>query len=301
MRRPRFFMRALFAVAAASCHRTPSGAIQIGTISVSDANVAGNPELGLQADQVRKAAARALEDTRRFAVREGAAARVRVEIESARRVTAPSLNGPDRELADVELSMELTAPNAQGDWERAVSEGSGRAATGAESGPDPEARLAAFGTALRLGIAWQLDARKKSDDDLVADLSSLDPRVRDYAIRALADRRSPAAVPHLLARLQDDDPAIVLRAVGALVAIGDRRAVEPLIELTRKRPPHIATQVLYALASLGGPTAEAYLFTLESGASDEDIRRAAADALSELRRKRDEASARAPGRSGAHP
>jgi HEAT repeat protein len=189
-----------------------------------------------------------------------------------------------------------------------VSEGSGRAATGAESGPDPEARLAAFRTALRFalddasrGIAWQLDARKKSDDDLVADLSSLDPRVRDYAIRALADRRSPAAVPHLLARLDDDDPAIVLRAVGALVAIGDRRAVEPLIDLTRKRPPHVATQVLYALASLGGPTAEAYLFTLESGAADEDIRRAASDALSELRRKRDEASARAPGRNGAHP
>jgi HEAT repeats len=301
-------MAALLAAAIAACHRAPSGAVRIGSIAVSDANVSGNPELGLQADQVRKLTVRALEDTRRFAVREGASARIRLEIESARRVTAPSLNGPDRELADVELSMELTAPNAQGDWERAVSEGSGRAATGAESGPDPEARLSAFGTALRFalddasrGIAWQLDARKKTDDDLVADLSSLDPRVRDYAIRALADRRSPAAVPHLLARLQDDDPTIVLRAVGALVAIGDRRAVEPLIDLTRKRPPHVATQVLYALASLGGPTAEAYLFTLESGATDEDIRRAASDALAELRRKRDDASARAPGRNGAHP
>ena len=45
---------------------------------------------------------------------------------------------------------------------------------------------------------------------------------------------------------------VALRAVGALVAIGDRRAVEPLIEMTRKRPPQLVAQVLYALASLGG-------------------------------------------------
>jgi hypothetical protein len=286
----------------------PSGAVGVGSLSISDANVAGNPELGLSADQIRRFATRALEQTRRFAVRTGAPARVRLEIEAARRVTAPSMNGPDRELADVQLSIELNAPAAQGDWERSVSEGAGRAPTGAESGPDPAARLAAFEAALRMalddasrGLAWQLDAHKKSDGELVTDLSSIDPRVRDYAIRALADRRSPAAVPHLLARLQDDDPAVALRAVGALVAIGDRRAVEPLIDLTRRRPPHVATQVLYALASLGGPTAEAYLFTLESGASDEDVRRAASDALAELRRKRDDATARATARPGAHP
>jgi len=80
--------------------------------------------------------------------------------------------------------------------------------------------------------------------------------------------------------------------VGALVAIGDRRAVDPLIEMTRKRPPQVVTQVLYALASLGGPTAEAFLYTLESGATDDEVRRAATDALAELRRKRDESSAR---------
>jgi hypothetical protein len=308
MRFPLASILGLCAAAMGSCNRAPSGAIAVGSISVSDINVAGNPELGLSAEQVRRATARALEQTRRFAVRGGAPARVRLEIEAARRVTAPSMNGPDRELADVALSIELNSPTSQGDWERSVSEGAGRAPTGAENGPDPAARLAAFEGALRIaledasrGLAWQLDAHKKSEAELVTDLSAIDPRVRDYAIRALADRRSPAAVPHLLARLQDDDPAVALRAVGALVAIGDRRAVEPLIDLTRRRPPHVATQVLYALASLGGPTAEAYLFTLESGASDEDVRRAASDALAELRRKRDDATARATARPGAHP
>jgi hypothetical protein len=62
--------------------------------------------------------------------------------------------------------------------------------------------------------------------------------------------------------------------------------------MTRKRPPQLVAQVLYALASLGGPTAEAFLYTLESGAPDDEVRHAATDALTELRRKREEASAR---------
>jgi len=88
--------------------------------------------------------------------------------------------------------------------------------------------------------------------------------------------------------------------VGALVAIGDRRAVEPLIEMTRKRPPQLVAQVLYALASLGGPTAEAFLYTLESGAPDDEVRHAATDALAELRRKREEASDHHPPRPRSH-
>jgi len=109
-------------------------------------------------------------------------------------------------------------------------------------------------------------------------------------------------VPQLIARLEDDNPAVALRAVGALVAIGDRRAVEPLIEMTRKRPPQLVAQVLYALASLGGPTAEAFLYTLESGSPDDEVRRAATEALVELRRKRDDASAHdvRPQRSRPH-
>src|SRR5207253_2219317 len=146
--------------AALSCNRLPPGAVAVGTLSVSDGNLARVPELGMPADQVRKEMKAALERTRR-----------------------------------------------------------------------------------------------RTDDELPRGLADVDSRVRDYAIRALADRRSPAVVPQLIARLEDDNPAVALRAVGALVAIGDRRAVEPLIEMTRKRPPQLVAQVLYALASLGGPTA----------------------------------------------
>jgi HEAT repeat protein len=99
-------------------------------------------------------------------------------------------------------------------------------------------------------------------------------------------------VPSLIARLNDDKQVVVLRAIGALVAIGDRRAVRPLIELTRKRPPQIVSQILYALGSLGGPEAESFLYTLESGAAEEEVRRAAAEAFADLRRKQTEAAHR---------
>src|SRR5216683_38727 len=239
--------RVLAACAAAlSCNRLPPGAVAVGTLSVSESNLARVPELAIPAEQVRKEMKSALERTRHFA----------------------------------------------------VSEGAGHAASAADAGTEAAVRLAAFEGALRgalddaaRGLAWQLESRRKTDDELSRDLGDGDPRVRDYAIRALADRRSPAVVPQLIARLEDDNPAVALRAVGALVAIGDRRAVEPLIEMTRKRPPQLVAQVLYALASLGGPTAEAFLYTLESGSPDDEVRHAATEALAELRRKRDESSA----------
>src|SRR5438132_3270910 len=279
--------------AALSCNRLPPGSLAVGTLSVSEGNLARVSELAIPPEQVRREMRAALERTRHFAVREGATARVRLEVESARR-----LAGPEREAADVQLVLELSAASPEGELERTVSEGAGRATTGVDAGSEAAARTAAFEIALRTalddaarGLAWQLESRRKTDDELARDLGDADPRVRDYAIRALADRRSPAVVPQLIARLEDDNPAVALRAVGALVAIGDRRAVEPLIEMTRKRPPQLVAQVLYALASLGGPTAEAFLYTLESGAPDDEVRRAATEALAELRRKRDEASA----------
>jgi hypothetical protein len=279
--------------AALSCNRLPPGAVAVGTLAVSDGNLARVPELAMPAEQVRKEMKASLERTRHFALREGATGRVRLEVESARR-----LSGEEGAVADVQLVLELTATSPEGDLERTVSEGAGRAASAPDAGTEAALKVLAFDGALRgalddaaRGLAWQLESRRKTDDELSRDLGDADPRVRDYAIRALADRRSPAVVPQLIARLEDDNPAVALRAVGALVAIGDRRAVEPLIEMTRKRPPQLVAQVLYALASLGGPTAEAFLYTLESGAPDDEVRHAATDALAELRRKRDEASA----------
>jgi hypothetical protein len=276
----------------AGCSRLPGGA-PVEALTVSEANLAGNPELGLSSEQAQRAAVAGLEGTRKFSLQKRGA-RVRLEVEHARRLPAPA---PAREQAEVMVSLELL-PDGEG--ERLLSEGLARRPMG-EGTLDAEAREAAFGAALEgavgeaaLALNYQLEARKKPDAELIVDLGSTDARLRDYAVRVLADRRNPAAVPSLILRLSDDSPLIVQRAIGALVTIGDRRAVRPLIELSRKKPPQIVAQILYGLGSLGGAEAESFLYTLESGASDEEVRRAAAEAFADLRRKQSEAAARDP-------
>ncbi len=127
---------------------------------------------------------------------------------------------------------------------------------------------------------WMSVAR---DQRLVDSLNHPDPRMRDFIIQLLGERRSVAAVDALCERLRKEPrPELVLRAVGALVAIGDARAAEPLIELTRRRDPRFVIQVVYALGEIGGPTAEGYLVTLASGHPLEAVQAAAAEALAEL-------------------
>jgi HEAT repeat protein len=202
-------------------------------------------------------------------------------------------------MAEVAINLEMTSSGPQGDVDRLLAEGEARRPTNADDTLDPAARHAAFDAALDaaiqeavLALKDQIDARRKPDDKLIADLSSPDPRVRDYAIRVLADRRSPAAVPQLIARLEDPNPDVARRAAGALIAVGDRRAVPALIEITRKRRPEDVGPILYAIGSLGGPEAEAFLFTLESGSPEEEIRRAAQGAYADLLRRKQEEAAR---------
>jgi hypothetical protein len=319
-------------LALASCARLAPNAVVIGQLQVSEPSLASAPELGVNAEKARQSLRTALEATRDFTVREVPnpknAPRVRLEVEGARRLSAPVGSGSpgsagaggsagsadsDREVAEVTVALELVVPGPQGEIERTVAESSSRRPTGAEAvgGSDPEARQAAFegafDGALRdaaAGLAAQLEVRKKSDKDLERDLSSPNVRTRDYAVRLLADRRNPAAVPLLLARLQDESPEVVRRAMGALVTIGDQRAVGPLIGLTFRRPPQFVAEVLYSLGSLGGADAEAYLYTLERGAAEPEVRRAAVEALAELRRRREEtarATARSPEAPGGPP
>lgn len=306
---------AALAVAAAACRPSASGgALAVGTISVSEAALAGKPEIAESAENVRKEVRAALEASGRFRVREGGPVRIQLEIERAQRTLAPPpVFDPakpviEQEVADVAVTLEMTSTGAQGEVERLVAEGSARRPTHADDSLDPGARHAAFDAALDAAVReavaaldQQIQARNKTEEALLKDLTAPEPRVRDYAIRVLADRRSPAAVPHLIARLQDPNAEVARRAAGALIAIGDRRAVTPLIEMTRHRRPEDAGPILYAIASLGGPEAEAFLFTLESGAPDEETRRAAKGAYDDLVRRKKEDAARVTRRRRARP
>ena len=90
------------------------------------------------------------------------------------------------------------------------------------------------------------------------------------------------AVPALSNQLKDEtDPATLLRIVGALAEIGDERAVGPLIELTRQKDDYFVLQVIYAVGTIGGRTAEGFLVTVAGCHGSEHVRQVAEAILKE--------------------
>lgn len=121
---------------------------------------------------------------------------------------------------------------------------------------------------------------------VIARLKDPDALVQARAIEAAGDRRVAEALPLLIEVLADDNEEtdVVFKTIGALVRIGDERAVGPLIDSARRRPPVYLGQIIFGVAQIGGREAEAYLFTVSSGHPDPEIRTNAKDALEEMQR-----------------
>ena len=100
-----------------------------------------------------------------------------------------------------------------------------------------------------------------------------------------AERKDPRAVPAVLRRLKSDDSAERDRAIGALAAIGDRRAVRPLTEVAKFNDLTDLPKVLDALATIGGPEARSYLEFVASGHESSEMRDLAKEALTHLERR----------------
>ena len=194
---------------------------------------------------------------------------------------APSRIVSNAQEAEVGVIVELW--RAEGET-RLMAEGVGQAPFALDGETVEEAsRQAAFRRALQQAIGKALDAHRlqlealgKKTAELIADLESSDMRRRDYAIRALGERREMSSVEPLIARLsEDEEPALVLRAAGALGNLGDARAIPALIEAAERESLPAKAAFLAIIALIGGPTAEGYLFVLSGGHPSEDVRRLA--------------------------
>jgi HEAT repeat protein len=104
------------------------------------------------------------------------------------------------------------------------------------------------------------------------------------AVEIAGLRRAREAVPALIELLRHQDEQISDRAIGALVAIGDRAAVKPLTRLSSFQDTARMAKVLDAIGSLGGQEARDYLEFVSSGHEDADIRNLAAEALERMSR-----------------
>jgi hypothetical protein len=273
---------ALVAAFAAACSRGPAP-VEVRAVRLAEGALA-EPlrEAGLDRAGLEGASREALAAAG-FRQDDGARAMVaQVDVLSVRLAPPlPSGGGAPRVEVTVQLDLE---PGGEG-APRPGREAATSAAAIGPGGPGPAAREAFAAAARRaadaLAIGYAADA--KPIEALLGELDAPDARVRDHAVRVLADRRSAAAVPALIERLRDDDADVVLRAIGALGQIGDPRAVDPLIEVSWNSNPAFTARVARVIGDIGGPDAEGYLLTLAAGHPAVVVRRAADEALADLR------------------
>ncbi len=226
------------------------------------------------------------------------------QLKKARFVVVPDgESGPDRALR---LKLSLSAPVSDEEQEQNVAE------VGAELQlrfkGDPASR-ALYASARRTLATTGLEERREAyqaaaksaleklaqdtyalasaevqtDEDLVKALDSRSLAEKHAAIRVLAERKNRAAVAPLLEQLKLDDPDLVRQAIGGLVEIGDPKAVPGLIEASRAKDDVFQREIVFALGSLGGEDAEAYLFTVAQGTENPVLRGSAEQALKELK------------------
>jgi hypothetical protein len=116
---------------------------------------------------------------------------------------------------------------------------------------------------------------------LVADGGEL----REEAIRAVGERHLSEEAPTLLALLDDPDEPTRDAALGALIALGDRRAVTALTRSRSLHDRHEMRKIIEAISILGGQEAEDYLSFVAATHDDDEIRAAAAAARTRMARR----------------
>lgn len=122
---------------------------------------------------------------------------------------------------------------------------------------------------------------------LVADGGEL----REEAIRVVGERQLRDEAPILLKLLADDDETIRDAALGALIALRDRRAVTELTRTRSLRDRREMRKIIEAIAILGGQEAEEYLSFVAATHDDDEIRSEAAAARTRLLRRETDALA----------
>jgi hypothetical protein len=124
-----------------------------------------------------------------------------------------------------------------------------------------------------------------SGKDLLEELGSKDAWRRELAVEELGSRAEPGSYQQVMQKLKDSDKSVALKAVGALVTIGNKAAVPSIIDFARGKELPIQVQMIYAIAQIGGPVAEGYLFVVSTGCPDPQVASAAKEALDELEAK----------------
>jgi hypothetical protein len=258
----------------------------VGELRVSGEALGSSAELGMSAQEVETRFRRALESTGRFRLLQAGAREARdaasLSLEVA--VARGPQTGDDGGNAEVGVVLGIRR-RIEGVVHRYELTAVGEAPL-----PAPEARSQAMRSALDHALQQlveeaqlQLRALSRSDVELLREVRTGNGSAREAAIRVLSHRQNHEVADVLIERLRSSgDPDAVRHAIGALSAMRERRAVQPLIELTRGMDAGFVREVLFAVAQIGGDEAAAWLFTVAQGHDDEALREAARRALAEM-------------------
>ncbi len=169
----------------------------------------------------------------------------------------------------------------------------GKARGGAAVEPPPKPSVTALATRIARDLIEGVAARHRLQDGsptalhaaLVADGGEL----REEAIRIAGERQLRDEVPTLLKLLGDDDESVRDAALGALIAMRDRRAVRELTQSRSLRDRREMRKIIEAISILGGQEADEYLSFVAATHDDDEIRGEAAAARARLQRREAEA------------
>jgi hypothetical protein len=140
------------------------------------------------------------------------------------------------------------------------------------------------------GFAARRRVRQASPEALRAALAADGGELRVEAIRAVGERRLASEAPALLTLLDAPDETTRDAALGALLALHDRRAVTALTRSRSLRDRHELHKIIEAISILGGDEADDYLSFVAGSHEDEEIRAEAAAARARLQRRADAAA-----------
>ncbi len=132
-------------------------------------------------------------------------------------------------------------------------------------------------------LATAVGLARAPPDALTAAVEDPDPHVRAVAVGLVRQRSLAEAAPALARRLADPEISTqdVLRIGGALGDVGGPASVGAVIDAVGVHPG-ATIPLLFVLGKLGGREAAGYLFTVERGHAQPDVRSAARDALEDL-------------------
>ena len=299
----RLAVAALLALASAGCKHAPPPApprAVLGAIVVHDVTPAEDAPAHVDVAALAAALRGRLLATDQFdrdAADGGAAERpvTRVEVQIA--IDAAEVEARGLARAHVALRFATRPQDGPGALDERL-EGTGEQQYAVRARMDKSALFAALvervAGDLLDGFATRRRLERGSAAALHAAMVADGGELRLEAIRLIRERRLTSEAPTLLTLLDDPDEPIRDAALGALIALGDRRAVTALTRSRSLRDRHEMSKIIQAISILGGDEADDYLSFIASSHDDEEIRAEAKAARERMQRRRGDGGATPP-------